>query len=367
VSALEPDYLAAVAAHLENQSELSLSRAYELGRMALAQGLGLLDILSLHDAVQANLVLTAAAAERPRIAAAVSNFFREFLSPFEMSFRGYQEANGALKQLNEELREAYAELQAKQQQLVQSAKMASLGELVAGIAHEINNPLAFVVSHLTTVGKSLAKVEAELKPAESEAAKDHWERAQLRLREIEVGVERIRELVLKLRAFSRLDEGEQKQVSIRECVASVLTILGHRFEGRIQVRTYLGVPDVIDCFPSLLNQALLNLVSNAIDAIEGEGSITITTGADGDSYVIAVADTGHGIPEHLRQRVLDPFFTTKPLGKGTGLGLSITYSIVQRHNGTLELASAEGGGTVVTIRFPLNQRPSAAPYPGKTV
>lgn len=355
--------MAAVAAHLEDQSELSLSRAYELGREALAQGLGLLDILSLHDAVQSNLVLSAAAAERPRIAAAVSSFFREFLSPFEMSFRGYQEANGALKQLNEELRDAYAELQAKQQQLVQSAKMASLGELVAGIAHEINNPLAFVVSHLNTVGKSLSKVEAELKLAESEAAKEHWERARQRLGEIELGVERIRELVLKLRAFSRLDEGEQKQVSIRECVASVLTILGHRLEGRIRVRTYLGMPDLVECFPSLLNQALLNLVSNAIDAIEDEGTISITTGADGDDYVIAVADTGHGIPEHLRQRVLDPFFTTKPLGKGTGLGLSITYSIVQRHKGTLELASAEGGGTVITVRFPLNQRASAPPQP----
>jgi len=362
VSALEPDYMAAITAHLDEESEASLSHAYDLGRRALAQGLGLLDVMSLHDQVQSNLVLAAPAADRPRISAAVSDFFREFLSPFEMTFRGYQEANGALRRLNEELREAYVELQAKQQQLVQSAKMASLGELVAGIAHEINNPLAFVVSHLTTVDKSLSKVEAELAPAESQTAKEHWNRARMRLQEIEVGVERIRELVLKLRAFSRLDEGEQKQVSIRECVASVVTILGHRLKDRIEVRTHFGMPDLVECFPSLLNQALMNLVSNAIDAIEEYGSIAITTGADGDSYVIVVADTGHGIPDDLRQRVLDPFFTTKPLGKGTGLGLSITYSIVQRHRGTLELSPADGGGTVATIRFPLNQRASAAPY-----
>jgi len=361
VTALEPEYMAAIAAHLDDESEASLSHAYDLGRQALAQGLGLLDVLSMYDDVQSNLVLAAPAADQARVAVAVGNFFREFLSPFEMSFRGYQEVNGALRRLNEQLRDAFTELQAKQQQLVQSAKMASLGELVAGIAHEINNPLAFVVSHLNTVDRSLSKVEAALAPAESETAKEHWGRARLRLQEIEVGVERIRELVIKLRTFSRLDEGEQKQVSIRECVASIVTILGHRLKDRIDVRTHFGMPDLVDCFPSLLNQALMNLVSNAIDAIEGQGSISITTGADGDSYIIAVADTGRGIPEELRQRVLDPFFTTKPVGKGTGLGLSITYSIVQRHHGTLELLPAEGGGTIATIRFPLNQRASAAP------
>lgn len=267
-----PTFISAVAAHLENESEASLSRAYDLGREALAQGLGLLDVLSLYESVQTNLVFGAPASDQPRIAVAVSCFFREFLSAFEMSFRGYHEANGALQRLNGELRQAYSELQAKQQQLVQSAKMASLGELVAGIAHEINNPLAFVASHLNTVVKSLSKVEAELIPTESLVATEHWERARQRLHEMELGVERIRDLVLKLRAFSRLDEGEQKQVSIRESIASVITILGHRLEQRIQVQTYLGMPDLVDCFPSLLNQAVLNLVSNAIDAIEDQGN-----------------------------------------------------------------------------------------------
>jgi two-component system, NtrC family, sensor kinase len=359
VSAHDREYLSAIAALVDEQSEASLSHAYDLGRTALAEGMGILDVLSVYDAMYKELVLSAPAPEQARLAAAVGNFFRELLSPFEMSFRGYGEANDELRRLNEELKAAYAELQAKQLQLIQSAKMASLGELVAGIAHEINNPLAFMVSHLGTASASLAKVRAELDQAPQAAAREHLERARDRLRESELGAERIRELVLKLRTFSRLDEGERKAVSVAECVASVITILLHRLESRIRVDTHFGYPDVVECFPSLLNQAIMNLVANAIDAIEGDGVISITTGADGDHYVIVVSDTGRGIPEELRQRVLEPFFTTKPIGLGTGLGLSITYSIVQTHGGTLDLESREGGGTVATIRFPLGGSPKS--------
>jgi two-component system, NtrC family, sensor kinase len=352
---VDPAYLAAIAAHLDEDSESSRSRAYDLGRHALGQGLGVLDMLSVCDAVQKELVSSAAASEHVRIAAAIGDFLRELLSPFEMSFRGYREANGELKRLNEDLKLAYAELQAKQVQLIQAVKMASLGELVAGIAHEINNPLSFVVSHLKTASTSLGKVRQELGESASVTLKEQCERAQNRLAESRQGMDRIGNLVLKLRTFSRLDEGEQKQVSIREGIASVLTILEHRFKDRIRVETHFGHPDLVECFPSLLNQAIMNLVANAIDAITDEGTISITSGADADSYMILVTDTGHGIPEHLRQRVLDPFFTTKPVGQGTGLGLSISYSIAQRHRGTLELRPREGGGTVASIRFPLNQ------------
>jgi two-component system, NtrC family, sensor kinase len=114
----------------------------------------------------------------------------------------------------------------------------------------------------------------------------------------------------------------------------------------------LGEPDALDCFPALLNQALLNLVSNALDALTDDGALTITTGQDGDAYSIAVMDTGTGIPAELRERVLEPFFTTKPVGQGTGLGLSITYSIVRKHGGTLELLGRDGGGTTAMIRLP---------------
>jgi two-component system, NtrC family, sensor kinase len=258
---------------------------------------------------------------------------------------------------NEDLEKAYRELQTTQAQLIQSAKMASLGELVAGVAHEINNPLSFATSHLDTARRIFQKIEPECHKTLSEASVADWTRADSRLREMATGLERIAELVVKLRTFSRLDEGERKKVSVRECVESVLMILAHRMGNRIRVETHLHEPDRIDCFAGLLNQALLNLVSNAIDAIEGEGQVTVDAGADGEFFAITVSDTGHGIPDDLRERVLEPFFTTKPVGQGTGLGLSITYSIVRKHGGTLELSRREGGGTVATIRLPITSTP----------
>jgi two-component system, NtrC family, sensor kinase len=256
----------------------------------------------------------------------------------------------ALEQKNLELSAAYADLQQTQSRLVQSAKLASLGELVAGVAHEINNPLAFVISHLQTVRGSLTHLEPEL----PERAK-HWHKAQTRLVEMTGGLERIRELVLKLRTFSRLDEGERKVVNVRECVDSVLTILAHRTRDRIAIETSFEEPAQLDCFPSLLNQALMNLIANAIDAIgQAEApKLTITGGGAGSSYLLRVVDNGCGIPEELRERVFDPFFTTKEVGQGTGLGLSITYSIIKKHGGTLQLLPAAGGGTLAEINLPL--------------
>jgi two-component system NtrC family sensor kinase len=259
-----------------------------------------------------------------------------------------------VQRANDSLGQAYRELQDTQAMLVQSAKMASLGELVAGVAHEVNNPLAFVLSHLETAKRSLDNVHAETFGTLSEAAREHWNRAQNRLDEMRLGLDRIRDLVVKLRTFSRLDEGEMKRVSVRECVESVITILGHRLKDRIAIETKFEQPDSIECFSGLLNQAIMNLVANAIDAIEGKGTITISTGLVGTSYAISIVDTGAGIPDHLRERVLEPFFTTKPVGQGTGLGLSISYSIAKKHGGTLELRDAPGGGTAAIIRIPLD-------------
>jgi signal transduction histidine kinase len=261
-----------------------------------------------------------------------------------------------LERKNHDLDQAFRELQVAQSQLVQSAKMASLGALVAGVAHEINNPLSFAVAHLDTVRRSLGEVEANFRASSpSSAIQAQWDRAQARLSEMHVGLDRIRNLVLKLRTFSRLDEGEQTLASMRESVESVLTILAHRLGSQIDIVTRFGEPDVIECYAGLLNQALLNLVTNAIDAIQGAGTITIATGAQGASYTISVADTGHGIDERIRDRLFEPFFTTKPIGQGTGLGLSITYAIAKRHGGELELQPRVGGGTAAVIRFPLRR------------
>jgi signal transduction histidine kinase len=251
---------------------------------------------------------------------------------------------------------AYEELKRTQAQLIQAAKLASLGELVAGIAHEINNPLAFALAHLETIERCLHGVEEALPKPLPEPATGPWNRALSRLRETHTGLGRIQELVSKLRTFARLDEGERKRASVNESVAAVLTILGHRLGDRITVETRLGEPDELECYPALLNQALLNLLTNAIEAIEatgGPGIITISSGARDGTFELIVADTGNGIPEAARARIFDPFFTTKPIGQGMGLGLSITYGIATRHGGSVELSPRAGGGTVAAFRFPL--------------
>jgi DNA-binding response OmpR family regulator len=281
----------------------------------------------------------------------------EILASEERAAREIAETRAALveelERKNHDLRKAYAELEATQGRLVQSAKMASLGELVAGVAHEINNPLAFVLSHLGTAEQCLREVEGALGGLTLESVQKPWQRALDRLGGMRLGLERMRELVVKLRTFSRLDEGEIKAVSLRECVDSVLTILGHRLGDRISIEQRIGEPDIIECMPGLLNQALMNLVTNAIDAVAGVGRIVVFARPEADAYVIRVEDTGPGIPAELRQRVLEPFFTTKAVGQGTGLGLSITYSIVKKHGGTLELGEAPGGGTAAVIKLPL--------------
>ncbi|HVU03037.1 MAG TPA: ATP-binding protein [Polyangiaceae bacterium] len=263
-----------------------------------------------------------------------------------------------LQESRTELGRAYAELKATQSQLVQAAKMASLGELVAGLAHEINNPLAFVLSHLDTVERSLARVGSELPGGVPAFLATPWRKATERLAEMRGGLERIRELVVRLRTFSRLDEGERKTVDVRECIDSTLTILRHKMGDRITVDVRAAGPATLDCLPALFNQALANLVSNAIDAIDGPGRITIETSAEGPDFLLTVSDTGAGIPDELKDRVLEPFFTTKPVGSGTGLGLSITYAIVNRHGGTIEFQDRPGGGTKVSVRIPAEGPPT---------
>ncbi len=269
--------------------------------------------------------------------------------------RVFLELHAARRQISDKnaaLERAYRDLKTTQAQLVQSAKMASLGELVAGIAHEINNPLAFVCGHLDTVRRNLGVVHAENSAAWSPDAVERWERADHRLGDMQTGLERIGDLVVKLRTFSRKDEGRRKRITVSESVNATLRILAHRMD-RIQVETHFGDPDELDCYPDLLNQAVMNLVANAVDAVQGEGTIGIATGADGKDYQITVTDDGPGVPAAIRERVYEPFFTTKPVGQGTGLGLSITYSIVEQHGGTFRLENRSGGGAAAIIRIPL--------------
>ncbi|MGO4388992.1 response regulator [Microvirga sp. 2YAF29] len=256
----------------------------------------------------------------------------------------------ALAKANRELEEANQRLKGTQAQLVQAAKMASLGELVAGIAHEINNPLAFVQAHQGTVERLLGEIATRLPPEtglERQVAK-----SQDRVGAMKLGLGRIQELVLNLRRFSRLDEGDFQTVNVPESIETVLALLGHKIGARIDVRRrYEAAPDLY-CSPALLNQVVMNIVGNAADAIKSTGAIDIETESDETTYTIRISDTGPGIPAELRERIFEPFFTTKSVGSGTGLGLAIAYSVVQAHKGSLTVDEGPLGGASFTITIP---------------
>jgi two-component system NtrC family sensor kinase len=223
--------------------------------------------------------------------------------------------------------------------------------LVAGVAHEINNPLAFALSHLATARRDLVECQTlglELTP---DIAR-HWDRASNRLEQMTQGLQRIRDLVVKLRTFSRLDEGADRQdVSIRDCIDSVLTILQHRLHPNVTLTRTDADPDLASCFPGPLNQAVMNLVSNAIDAVGERGCIDIATCWQEQYMVIIVSDDGPGLADDIQDRVMEPFFTTKDVGQGTGLGLSITYSIAHMHGGDFAIENRPEGGARATLRI----------------
>ncbi|MCA1908790.1 MAG: ATP-binding protein, partial [Magnetospirillum sp.] len=244
---------------------------------------------------------------------------------------------------NQKLRET-------QVHLIQSEKMASLGQLVAGIAHEINNPLSFALSNVFTVESWLAGMtQAQTLSAEQS---QKLEKSRSRMNDAAQGLERVRELVVKLRTFSRLDEGEFNTIDVREAIESVLLFLRHKMTGRIEVvRDYAPVNDLA-CYGGQLNQVLMNIIANAVDAIAEQGIITVRTAIEDDMFAISLKDSGSGIPPENLERIFDPFFTTKPVGQGTGLGLAISYKIVQAHGGRIEVTSRPGEGTEFKVLIP---------------
>lgn len=283
-----------------------------------------------------------------------------------------------------ELSIALQQLQQSQLQIVQSEKMSSLGQLVAGIAHEINNPINFIhgnVSHLQQYIQDLLtaidcyhyhfptispELQEELEILELDFLREDVIKI---LKSMKIGTDRIKEIVKSLRNFSRLDESELKSVNIHEGIESTLMILHHRLKEKsdfppIKISKYYDDLPLIECYPGQLNQVFMNLLSNAIDAIEesftlpekaGAGHLEIITHKLGNNWIsIHIRDSGLGIPENIRSKLFDPFFTTKPIGKGTGLGLSISYQIItERHGGNLFCQSSPEGGAEFIIELPM--------------
>jgi two-component system NtrC family sensor kinase len=257
-----------------------------------------------------------------------------------------------LAQTNRDLEETNRRLRETQTHLIQSEKMASLGQLVAGIAHEINNPLAFVLNNIFVVQQTLDRLLADAPKCVSPDALPRVEKMRTQTAEMHEGAQRVKDLVSKLRTFSRLDQGKFKTVNIHESIESVLLFLRHRMENRIQVERHYGDVDNLSCFAGELNQVLMNIIANAIDSIEGEGKITLTTTQHDGEFVIVVKDTGKGIPQEIQSKVFEPFFTTKPVGHGTGLGLAISYGILKAHKGSIEFSSEDDKGTEFILKIP---------------
>jgi signal transduction histidine kinase len=288
-------------------------------------------------------------------------------------------ATKAAQQQTQKLERTLQELQTTQAQLIQAEKMSTIGQMVAGIAHEINNPVNFIYGNLKHVDESvqglmeLVQLYQQEYPEVSAVIAEKVDEIDLEfvtedlpkmLSSMRIGADRIRDIVLSLRNFSRLDEAEKKSVNIHEGIDSTLLILNHRIKQHIEiVRIYQDLPPV-ECYPAQLNQVFMNILNNAIDALMELPETTPrriqihTEIVDFDHLRVRIRDNGIGMTPEVQSQLFTPFFTTKPINQGTGLGLPICYQIIQKHQGTIVVSSEPGHGTEFCLELPLRQSAS---------
>jgi hemerythrin-like metal-binding protein len=276
-------------------------------------------------------------------------------------------ANASLQTERQALVDSMGRLEQTQGQLLQSEKMAAVGQLAAGVAHEINNPIGFISSNLTSLAKyvqqlfDLIQAYEQAQGGSAEALKAVREKSDMEflrqdipdlLKESSEGLARVKIIVSGLRDFSHVDDGQWLAIDLNQALETALNMVWNEIKYKAEVVKDLGVLPPVHCIAAQINQVFVNLLVNAVQAIDTKGVITLRSGADADKVWVEISDSGCGMSAELQKRIFEPFYTTKAVGKGTGLGLSISWEIISRHNGHIDVHSAPGKGTTFRIVLP---------------
>lgn len=301
---------------------------------------------------------------------------RELEQRIELRTSHLAQANQQIEQKRLELEQAYNELQSRQAMIMHQDKMASIGVLAAGVAHDINNPMGYISNNLEELQIYLQRMQDYIQGQQEQIEASGDELALLQMHKLKEqlgieyiyqdfgtliaesqdGINRVSELVKNLRNFSRIDDMAMKVADIHDCIESAIRITNHELRYKVVLhREYSQDIPRIFCRPQQLNQVFMNLLINAVQAIEKHGEITIGTRLENRSITIEITDSGCGIPQAVKNRIFDPFFTTKESNIGTGLGLAIVSEIISLHNGTISVESQEGTGSTFTIRLPVTE------------